>query len=230
MLGGNISHEQGAQDLEPRQNVQNGSLSGNPLATDEALKEQSTSNGAGTPNTGGGLPADTTDPQYNQSGAVELGYENSKKVYVIDWYGPDDPEVYQSDEIESSAKKLMYMQNPMNWSSTIRFWITFEICFPTLAVYIGSGAGRHGKVWSRRSRCDFRTHNLRTVSLTACSLLLNAMLRQIWESGYGLGPMLWSPMSEIPAIGRNSIYIWTLAAFVVFQVPTALSVNIGMFL
>lgn len=56
------------------------------------------------------------------------------------------------------------------------------------------------------------------------------MLRQIWESGYGLGPMLWSPMSEIPAIGRNSIYIWTLAAFVVFQVPTALSVNIGMFL
>ncbi len=135
--GGNISHEQGAQDLEPRQNVQNGSLSGNPLATDEALKEQSTSNGAGTPNTGGVLPADTTDPQYNQSGAVELGYENSKKVYVIDWYGPDDPEVYQSDEIESSAKKLMYMQNPMNWSSTIRFWITFEICFLTFAVYIG---------------------------------------------------------------------------------------------
>lgn len=42
--------------------------------------------------------------------------------------------------------------------------------------------------------------------------------------------MLWGPMSEIPQIGLNWIYIPTLIIFVAFQVPTALSVNFGMLL
>jgi len=37
-------------------------------------------------------------------------------------------------------------------------------------------------------------------------------------------------MSEIPQIGRNPIYMGTLLFFVLFQVPTALSVNFGMLL
>lgn len=48
--------------------------------------------------------------------------------------------------------------------------------------------------------------------------------------GYGTGPLIWSPMSEIPQIGRNPIYIGTLIVFVVFQVPTALATNFGMLL
>lgn len=42
--------------------------------------------------------------------------------------------------------------------------------------------------------------------------------------------MLWAPMSEIPAIGRNPVYLGTLAVFVAFQVPTALATNFGMLL
>lgn len=38
--------------------------------------------------------------------------------------------------------------------------------------------------------------------------------------------MLWSPLSEVPAIGRTSIYIVTLAVFVALQVPTFLATNI----
>ena len=37
-------------------------------------------------------------------------------------------------------------------------------------------------------------------------------------------------MSEIPQIGRNPVYIGTLAIFVIFQVPTALAQNFGMLL
>lgn len=37
-------------------------------------------------------------------------------------------------------------------------------------------------------------------------------------------------MSEIPQIGRNPVYIGTLLVFVLFQIPTALSVNFGMLL
>lgn len=42
--------------------------------------------------------------------------------------------------------------------------------------------------------------------------------------------MLWGPMSEIPQVGFNLLYIPTLLIFVVFQVPTGLSVNLGMLL
>lgn len=42
--------------------------------------------------------------------------------------------------------------------------------------------------------------------------------------------MIWSPLSEIPQIGRNPIYIGNLFLFVVLQIPTALSVNFGMLL
>lgn len=37
-------------------------------------------------------------------------------------------------------------------------------------------------------------------------------------------------MSEIPMIGRNPVYIGTLAVFVIFQVPTALPTNFAMLL
>jgi len=43
----------------------------------------------------------------------------------------------------------------------------------------------------------------------------------------GFGPLLWSPLSEVPAIGRNPIYIATFAIFTILSVPTALVKNIG---
>lgn len=42
--------------------------------------------------------------------------------------------------------------------------------------------------------------------------------------------MIWAPMSEIPQIGRNPVYIATLIVFVLFQIPTALASNFGMLL
>ena len=52
----------------------------------------------------------------------------------------------------------------------------------------------------------------------------------LFVAGYGIGPMLWSPMSEIPQIGRNPIYLATLAVFVAFQAPVAMAENFGMLL
>lgn len=42
--------------------------------------------------------------------------------------------------------------------------------------------------------------------------------------------MLWSPLSEMPYIGRMPIYLFTLFLYVVLQVPTALATNFGMLL
>jgi DHA1 family multidrug resistance protein-like MFS transporter len=45
--------------------------------------------------------------------------------------------------------------------------------------------------------------------------------------GYGIGPLIFSPMSEIPIIGRNAPYVGTFALFVILSVPTALVDNLG---
>ncbi|KAK6087022.1 multidrug resistance protein [Seiridium cupressi] len=115
--------------------------------------------------------------------------EKGKDYYIVDWYGPNDPE---------------------------KFFVTFEICFLTFSGYIGSAISSAGIV-------DVMSHF--GVSQVATTLGLT-----LFVAGYGLGPMLWSPMSEIPQTGRNPIYIITLALFVVLQVPTALTTNFGMLL
>lgn len=42
--------------------------------------------------------------------------------------------------------------------------------------------------------------------------------------------MLWSPLSEVPKLGRNDIYFWTFTAFVLLQLPTGFAINMPMFL
>jgi MFS transporter, DHA1 family, multidrug resistance protein len=107
-------------------------------------------------------------------------------------------------------------QNPQNWSQPKKFWVTFEICFLTFSVYAGSAIYTAGIV-------DI----MRVFNVSQVAAILGLTL---FVLGYALGPMLWSPMSEIPQTGRAPIYIFTLALFVVLQVPTALATNFGMLL
>ncbi|EXJ72321.1 uncharacterized protein A1O5_04825 [Cladophialophora psammophila CBS 110553] len=44
----------------------------------------------------------------------------------------------------------------------------------------------------------------------------------VFGLGFGLGPMTLAPLSEAPAVGRTPIYVWTLLAFVLLQIPVAL--------
>ena len=37
--------------------------------------------------------------------------------------------------------------------------------------------------------------------------------------GYGIGPMFLTPLQELASLGRNPVYIITLAIFVLFNVP-----------
>ncbi|KPI40869.1 Caffeine resistance protein 5 [Cyphellophora attinorum] len=107
-------------------------------------------------------------------------------------------------------------ENPQNWSIPKKFWATFCICFLTFSVYIGSA------IYTAGIQDVTRVFG---VSQVAATLGLT-----LFVLGYALGPMIWAPLSEIPQIGRNPIYIGTLALFVVLQVPTALAVNFGMLL
>jgi len=52
----------------------------------------------------------------------------------------------------------------------------------------------------------------------------------LFVARYGLGPMLFAPMSEIPQFGRNPVYIGTLVDFVFFNFGVIYAKNIGMLL
>lgn len=107
-------------------------------------------------------------------------------------------------------------ENPQNWPLWKKNFVTFQICLLTTSVYIGSS------IYTPGTRSVMQIFG---VSQVAALLGLS-----LFVAGYGVGPMLWSPMSEVPQIGRNVIYIGTLVIFVAFQVPTALATNFGMFL
>jgi DHA1 family multidrug resistance protein-like MFS transporter len=62
------------------------------------------------------------------------------------------------------------------------------------------------------------------------SLVVATLGLSLFSLGYGLGPMLWSPMSEIPRVGRSNIYFFTLMGFVLLQLPTGYAVNMPMLL
>lgn len=106
--------------------------------------------------------------------------------------------------------------NPYNWSLGKRSFITGLLCLLTVAIYIGSAIYSPG---IPDVMVQFG------ISQVAATLGLTLFIL-----GYGIGPMLWGPMSEIPQVGFNLLYIPTLLIFVVFQVPTGLSVNLGMLL
>ncbi|KIW81811.1 hypothetical protein Z517_04837 [Fonsecaea pedrosoi CBS 271.37] len=122
--------------------------------------------------------------------------EKGRDAHIVDWYGPDDSE------------------NPRNWGSVKKVWVTFEICLLTFSVYIGSSIYTAGIL---------DVSNEFGVSRVAATLGLT-----LFVLGYGVGPMFLSPLSELPQTGRGPIYIGTLALFVILQVPTALATNFGM--
>ena len=57
------------------------------------------------------------------------------------------------------------------------------------------------------------------------SKLMASLGLALYVIGYGIGPLVFSPMSEIPRIGRNPVYIITMFVFVILSIPTAFAPN-----
>ncbi|OLN91709.1 Caffeine resistance protein 5 [Colletotrichum chlorophyti] len=104
-------------------------------------------------------------------------------------------------------------EDPQNWPLTKKVLVTFQICLLTTGIYFGSSIYSAGLL-----------DVMRVFHVGQVEALLGLTL---FVAGYG---MIWSPLSEIPYLGRNPIYIGTLFLFVVLQFPTAMSVNFGMLL
>jgi MFS transporter, DHA1 family, multidrug resistance protein len=98
--------------------------------------------------------------------------------------------------------------NPQNWSSGKKAYVTFQIFIYTFAVYAGSAI---------YTSSEPQVMEVFGVGQSKASLGLS-----LYVIGYGIGPMLFSPLSEIPLFGRNVPYLTSFALFVILCVPTAL--------
>ncbi|KAK9358553.1 major facilitator superfamily domain-containing protein [Lipomyces starkeyi] len=104
-------------------------------------------------------------------------------------------------------------ENPRNWSDTKKLLVLAEICFLTFSVYIGSAMYTPG---IEQIMEEFHVGSV--VALLPVA---------VYVAAYGIGPMIFAPLSEAPLIGRNWVYIPSLLLFVVLQIPTAIVKNIG---
>ncbi|KAK5768491.1 GTPase-activating protein [Elasticomyces elasticus] len=121
--------------------------------------------------------------------------EKAKDEFLVEWK-PNDP------------------ANPLNWSTTKKFFVTFQICLLTVSIYTGSS------IYTPAIPNVAESFGVSTVAATLGLTL--------FVLGYALGPMLFSAMSEVPYIGRGPVYLGTLAIFVALQAPTAKASNFGM--
>ncbi|KAF2241832.1 MFS general substrate transporter [Trematosphaeria pertusa] len=101
--------------------------------------------------------------------------------------------------------------NPINWPLAQKVLVTAVLCAWTFAVYVGSS------IYSSSQADVERIFGVGHVE--------GALGIALYVLGYGLGSLLFSPLSEIPAIGRNPPYAISGFLFVILCIPTALVNN-----
>ena len=168
---------------------------------------------------------------YHVSGHKILGYKEEKPDYVI-------PEKYlngnlvetqssltlEGNEAKTTKTKLETEpcegdvapiivdydgpddpDNPYNWAIYKKVFLIIEIGIMTISVYMGSAIYTPG--------IEDMMSDLHTTRVKATLPLAMFVI------GYGIGPLIFSPMSENAALGRTSIYIVTVFFFFIFLIP-----------
>lgn len=102
-------------------------------------------------------------------------------------------------------------ENPHNWSNGKRGAIATILCLYTFVVYTSSA------IYTSSEQGIMKEFGVSEVKAT--------LGLSLYVLGYGTGPLLFSPLSEIPRIGRNPVYIVTMIIYVILTIPTAFAPN-----
>ncbi|KAK9324134.1 major facilitator superfamily domain-containing protein [Lipomyces orientalis] len=125
---------------------------------------------------------------------------------------PTIPELEKGeDEIEYVTFKIADPENPMNWNNFFKWYITLMVSLLVIAVAFGSSCVTGGL-----GLIEEKYHVSLEVSILTCSVMV---------VGFAVGPLAWSPLSE--QFGRRPIYFISLLLYTIFNIPCALSPNIG---
>lgn len=101
--------------------------------------------------------------------------------------------------------------NPLNWPLSQKVMITFIVAIYTFAVYVGSSI--------------YTSSQGAVIEVFGVSHVESSLGLALYVLGYGIGCLLFSPLSEVPAIGRNPPYAISGFLFVILCIPTALVDN-----
>lgn len=101
--------------------------------------------------------------------------------------------------------------NPQNWTPKKKALVILQIYLYTLAVYIA------GAIYTPAIPEIIEQFG---ISGEVASLGLS-----MYVFGYGVGPLLFSPLSEIPLIGRNPPYLATFFIYLMITIPLGLINN-----
>lgn len=124
--------------------------------------------------------------------------EYGNGIILVDWY----------DETDT--------QNPQNWSTWKKSFVTAILWLYTFTVYCASA------IYTPSIEGVMHEYGV--------GHILSSLGLSLYVLGYGVGPLIFSPLSEIPRIGRNAPYIVTLFLYVLMAVPTALTRSFPGFL
>ncbi|GAD92048.1 efflux pump antibiotic resistance protein, putative [Paecilomyces variotii No. 5] len=102
-------------------------------------------------------------------------------------------------------------ENPKNWSKAMKWYCTMCVAFTCFVVAFASGVITGGLAGPEKT-----FHVSEEVSLLTIT---------VFVVGFGVGPMVFAPLSEV--IGRRWVYGSTLLLAVIFEIPCALAPNIG---
>ncbi|KAL2812452.1 MFS general substrate transporter [Aspergillus cavernicola] len=103
--------------------------------------------------------------------------------------------------------------NPHNWSFGKKLWVAMLLFVYTFSVYIGSSL--------------YTASTPDIMEIYGVGNIVASLGLTMYVLAYGLGPMLFSPLSEIPAVGRTLPYTTTYFIFVILCIPMALVDNIA---
>lgn len=138
-----------------------------------------------------------------------LATEQDTKVKREDSESTDTSSSVISDKIIVTWDGEDDKDNPKNWSLWLKGIFIIEVGFLTTAAYMASAMYSPG--------IEDIIEQFQTTTVIATLPLT------MFVVGYGLAPMVLSPVSESASFGRNYIYIATLLVFCIFQIPISLT-------
>ncbi|KAL9087906.1 MAG: hypothetical protein Q9165_006468 [Trypethelium subeluteriae] len=164
-------------------------------------------------------PPRTDQADSNASGEVkEMEEGRSSQLDVRTELPPGESTATESNDSKETITLVTWYsdddpENPHNWSIRKKLWVGLLLLVYTISVYIGSSV-------YTASESDIVV--IFGVSQIAADLGLS-----LYVIAYGVGPLLFAPLSEIPIIGRNPPYIYTYIIFVALSLATSLVDNFG---
>ncbi|KAJ9615270.1 spermine transporter [Cladophialophora chaetospira] len=151
-----------------------------------------------------GLVPQATLEQIRTRATVSTRHTNNSPDPDLEKQGSDAP-------VEFVTFTIGDAENPHNWSRLFRWYITMVASALVVCIAFGSSVVTGGL-----GLIEEKYNVSLEVAILTCSIMV---------LGFAVGPLLWSPLSEI--IGRRPVYIVSLALYTIFNIPCALSPDIG---